>query len=539
MFHIAAPGFCQDNFDISAELRLEKKTEKVLIVKFSVPDGYYLYADKIKVALKQPSNILLVPYNIPEPVKKTDPFFHKILLVYDQNFSARYKVNNLKPDEYLDIEVYYQGCDQKLCFMPESKRFQLTLLKENSSQQNNLQDFKPILDDIKTGWKQHVEAFEVSKRLVGYVNAKKFLNFLDLKKSDPAESSSGLLERFNQGSIYLSLFLILLGGVALNFTPCVLPMIPINIAIIGAGARAGSKIRGFFTGLVYACGIAIAYGIVGGVVVITGSTFGALNSSPWFNLGIALIFIILALAMFDVFTIDFSRFQPLGHSTKNKGFFIIFFMGGVSALLAGACVAPVIIAVLVFASQIYSQGNFFGLFMPFFLGVGMGSPWPFAGAGLSLLPRPGKWMLFIKRMFAIIILLSGFYYGHLAYSIYKTAQGRNKTFSGDSSVKIHHKGWYNNLGQALEVAQKESKPLLIDFQASWCKNCTAMENTTLKNKLVHENLKPFIKLKFQAEQPDSKKIKEVLNYFGVMGLPTFLILEPDGDHKEDRQGYAD
>ena len=545
LFDIAVPGFCQDNFNISAVLQSGEKAEKILIVKFFVPDGHYLYADKIKVALKQPSNLLLVPDNIPEPVKKTDPFFNKILLVYEQNFSARYKVKNLEAGEYLDIEVFYQGCDQKLCFMPESKKFRLALLTKNSSSQNNLQNLNSISAPIKSDWKEDVKAFKISKRLVGYVNVEKFLNFLDLEKPDTSGSSSGLLELFNKGNIWLALVLILLGGLALNLTPCVLPMIPINIAIIGAGAQAGSKIRGFFTGFVYACGIAIAYGIAGGIVVITGSTFGALNSSPWFNLCIALIFITLALAMFDVFTIDFSRFQPVGHSSRNKGFFIIFFMGGVSALLAGACVAPVIIAVLVFASQIYSQGNFIAIVMPFFLGIGMGSPWPFAGAGLSLLPRPGKWMLVIKRIFAVIILLSGFYYGHIAYTIYKVAQehkvtqDRNRTILEDSTIRIHHKGWHDNLAQALELAKKENKPLLIDFQASWCKNCTAMEKTTLKNNLVHEKLKPFIKLKFQAEQPDSKKIKEVLNYFAVMGLPTFLILEPDGDHKEDRQGYAD
>ena len=119
LFHIAAPGFCQDSFDISAELRLGKKTEKVLIVKFSVPDDYYLYADKIKVALKQPSSVMLVPDNIPEPIKKTDPFFNKILLVYTENFSVKYKVKNLDNNEHLNIEVSYQGCDQKLCYMPE------------------------------------------------------------------------------------------------------------------------------------------------------------------------------------------------------------------------------------------------------------------------------------------------------------------------------------------------------------------------------------------------------------------------------------
>ncbi len=522
----AGSGLCRDGFDISAALRAEKGTKKNLVINFSVPGGHYLYPNKIKVAVKQPSNVLLVPDNIPEPIKKTDPFFNKILSLYTKNFSVRYKVKNLDNNEHLNIEVSYQGCDRKICFMPASKMFQLTLLKESRLAQDVLKDLKAIDSDKKLDWKELASSFKISKRLVGYTDVDEFLNFIDPAKADAAGSSSGLLERFNQGSIWLALILILLGGLALNLTPCVLPMIPVNIAIIGAGAQAGSKIRGFSIGLVYACGIALAYGIIGGVVVITGSTFGALNSNPWFNLGIALIFIILALAMFDIFTIDFSRFQPVGRSNKNKGFFIVFFMGGVSALLAGACVAPVVIAMLVFASQVYSQGNFIGIFMPFFLGIGMGSPWPFAGAGLSLLPRPGKWMLVIKRIFAVIIMLSGFYYGHLAYGIYKTAQGPNKTFYGYSTIRIDYKGWHDNLGRALELANKEKKPLLIDFWASWCKNCTAMDKTTLKNELVNEKIKPFIKLKFRAERPNAKEIKEVLDYFGVMGLPTFLILEP-------------
>jgi thiol:disulfide interchange protein len=456
-FNSVESGLCWEGFDISATLRAEKGRGKILLINFSVPGGHYIYADKMKVAVKQPPDVLLVPDNIPEPTKQTDPFFNKTLLVYTENFSIQYKVKNLGNNKHLNIEVSYQGCNRKTCFMPASKIFQLTLLKESSSSQNVSKGLRAVDPDEKLDWKELAGSFKISKRLVGYADVDEFLNFIDPAKADGAGSSSGLLERFNKGSIWLALILILLGGLALNLTPCVLPVIPVNIAIIGAGAEAGSKIRGFSIGLIYACGIALAYGIVGGVVVITGSTFGALNSSPWFNLGIALIFIILALAMFDIFSIDFSRFQPVGRSNKNKGFLIIFFMGSVSALLAGACVAPVVIAMLVFASQVYSQGNILGIFMPFFLGIGMGTPWPFVGAGLSLLPRPGKWMLGIKRIFAVIILLSGFYYGHLAYGIYKTTQDPNKTFYGNSTIKIDDKSWHDNLGRALELADKEKK----------------------------------------------------------------------------------
>ena len=157
-------------------------------------------------------------------------------------------------------------------------------MKERRSTQDVLKDLRAVDPDKKLDWKEFAGSFKISKRLVGYTDVDKFLNFIGPAKADAAGSSSGLLERFNQGSILLAIILILLGGLALNLTPCVLPMIPVNIAIIGADAQAGSKMRGFSIGLVYACGIALAYGIVGGVVVITGSTFGVLNSNPWFNL---------------------------------------------------------------------------------------------------------------------------------------------------------------------------------------------------------------------------------------------------------------
>lgn len=126
-------------------------------------------------------------------------------------------------------------------------------------------------------------------------------------------SSEKGVERKNllEGRGFLGIVLaILIGGFLLNLTPCVLPLIPINLAILGAGARAGSKSRGFTLGLSYGLGIALIYGGLGLLVVLgVSSAFGGINATVWFNLGIAILFIALGLAMFDVFQIDFSRFQ--------------------------------------------------------------------------------------------------------------------------------------------------------------------------------------------------------------------------------------
>ena len=112
-------------------------------------------------------------------------------------------------------------------------------------------------------------------------------------------------------------------------------------------------------GGVYGAAMALVYGVLGVVVIMTASTFGTINASPWFNLGIAIVFVVLALAMFDVLTIDFSRFSS-GFGVERIETRIIsslaFGMGAIAALLAGACVAPVVIQVVCFRA-ICMRGN--------------------------------------------------------------------------------------------------------------------------------------------------------------------------------------
>ena len=137
--------------------------------------------------------------------------------------------------------------------------------------------------------------FEIIRAESGFIGAPQFIQFLKGEKRE-------LFLSFAGKSFWLILLLTFLGGIALNLTPCVLPMIPINLAIIGA--RDGSRWHCMFRGLVYGAGIALAYGILGIVVVVTGSSFGVIDSAWWFNALVALLFIGLGLSMFDVFILD-------------------------------------------------------------------------------------------------------------------------------------------------------------------------------------------------------------------------------------------
>ena len=355
----------------------------------------------------------------------------------------------------------------------------------------------------------------------GYLNADEFLRFVHNAENGVKER--GMFE--GRGPIMI-LLLVLIGGLALNLTPCVLPMIPINLAIIGAGAQAGSRTRGFLLGSAYGAAMALVYGVIGLVVILTAGTFGTINSSPWFNLGIAILFVVLGLAMFDVLLIDFSKYSAnLGTSSSRGSFALAFSMGGVAALLAGACVAPVVIQVVLFSSNLYATGTKLALALPFCLGIGMAIPWPIAGAGLAALPKPGMWMVRVKQAFGVFIMATAIYYGYEAYTIFANRWVDPAAVA--SSVQDQLKaGWHASLADGLDIAQREQKPVLIDMWATWCKNCLTMDKTTLENADVQKALSGYVKIKYQAEDPDRPPAKTVMQRFNAAGLPTYVILRP-------------
>ncbi len=298
-----------------------------------------------------------------------------------------------------------------------------------------------------------------------------------------------------------------------------LPLIPINVAIIGAGAKAGSRSRGFALGGAYGAGIALVYGLLGLAVMLSfASAFGTINATPWFNGLIAALFIVLGLAMFDIIQIDFTKFQTkLGIRKNEKGSFgIAFAMGSISALLAGACVAPVVISTILFAQDSYSQGNTLALALPFLLGIGMALPWPFVGAGLSVMPKPGMWMVRVKQAFGVFIIGFAIYYGYQAYTLMRVDT------TASEGVK---EGWYTSLEEGLAEAKATGKPVVIDFWATWCKNCLKMDATTLKDPAVIAKLDGFVKIKYQAERPDLSPTTEIMEYYGVIGMPAYRVLK--------------
>ena len=339
----------------------------------------------------------------------------------------------------------------------------------------------------------------LSRRLaLGYMTPVEFRGFLHGKRT--------FAECLEENSSVVTVFLlILLGGLFMNLTPCVLPLVPVSLALVGRGGARGAA---------YGLGMTLAYGALGLAAAFGGLAFGAIQSSPWFNLVVAVVFVLLGLATSEVFFIDFSRFRPRPKAgvpaDAKRGLGGPFLLGAGTAVLAGACVAPILLATLVLTAKWFAAGRTWAVALPFVLGAGMGLPWPFITAGMSVLPKPGMWMRWVNRVFAVVLFGFAVWYGWLAWGGF-TARAEAAPAPAQESA----------------VAEDASRPTLVIVGAPWCKNCTAMEKTTLKEPSVVEAL-----AKFNVKHVEINTFADLANYpelagLDIKGVPAYVVIEKE------------
>jgi cytochrome c biogenesis protein CcdA len=530
-------------------------------LQVTLPEGFHVQSNRprdpslipTELTFESPDGVTVEEIVFPLPVDLKQIGLDQPLAVFEQVFTVGVHFNLSSAVAPGSIEVpgrlRYQACNETTCFAPRTAEtaWSFRIVAEGSVSPAQHADIfdriafgtgeapaagapaaadprgaailgRPERVDGQTG----LDDFAVQASTGGYLGVDDFLTFV--RNAETGVKEPGWFE--GRGPLAI-LLLVLVGGLALNLTPCVLPMIPINLAIIGAGSQAGSRARGFMLGGAYGAAMAFVYGLLGLVVILTAGTFGTINASPWFNLGIALLFVVLGLAMFDLITIDFSRFSSgvnVGGSARGS-VIVAFGMGAIAALLAGACVAPVVIQVVLFASDLYARGNTIALALPFFLGIGMAIPWPFAGAGMAALPKPGAWMVRVKQALGIVILATAAYYGQQAFGLFANRWVDPTAVASSVQEKLKE-GWYASLAAGLDEAKREGKPVLVDLWATWCKNCLVMDNTTLRDPDVVATLERYVKIKFQAEDPDNEPAKSIMQRFDAVGLPAYVILTP-------------
>ena len=536
-----------------------------LALQVSLPEGLHTQSNApidptlipTALTINAPAGVTIDEVVYPKATDLAQAGQDKPLKVFEREFAIGVQVT-LAPgmpagDLVVPARLRYQACNESTCFPPATADAQWTIRVIPAAMPAGAWD-SPVFATIAFGRGQKpaattaaatappsaaaaspagtgaadsgdvlatLDGFTVLATTGGYLGSDEFLKFI--RNAEAGVKERGMFE--GRGPLAI-LILVLIGGLALNLTPCVLPMIPINIAIIGAGAQAGSRSRGFLLGSAYGGAMALVYGAIGLIVILTAGTFGTINSSPWFNLGIAVLFVVLGLAMFDVLMIDFSRFSSSFQPGANRGTVALAFtMGAVSALLAGACVAPVVIQVVLFSSNLYATGTKIALALPFCLGLGMALPWPFIGAGLASLPKPGMWMVRVKQAFGVFILATAAYYGYEAYTLFSNRWVDPAAVKASVEAQVKA-GWYASLAEGLDVARREQKPVLLDIWATWCKNCLTMDRTTFENPAVQSALAGYVKIKFEAEDLDQQPARALMQKFDAVGLPTYVILRP-------------
>ena len=536
----------------TVQAALQVRLDKQYHVNSNEPDEDYLIPTVLTVTPPEGFTVSKIVY--PEPIMIRPAFSEIPMSVFEREFVIGVVLEvapDIEPGIYSIKSVLgYQACNDKYCLAPATKSIDSTLQIVPASEPIGRVD-NPLFDRIDFGGGEEpasvsaiqpsvtltpnedldildeLEDFEILGTAGGYLNVQDFLQFVD-----DAESGTAQAGWFEDKGPLVIVLAVILGGILLNLTPCVLPLIPINLAIIGAGAQAGSRTRGFALGGTYGLAMAVVYGTLGLIVIRTAATFGAINSTIWFNVGITILFVALGLAMLDVFAIDFSKLQgklDLAGKGKRGTFALAFGMGGISALLAGACVAPVVIQVIVYSSDQYAKGTTMYLALPFFLGLGMALPWPFAGGGLSFLPKPGPWMVRVKQAMGVFILAFAAYYGYLAWGIYDSTNVDSEEVRAGVEASLAEEGWTASPHQGLATAKAEDKLVFIDMWAEWCKACKTMNATTLKDEQVAARLADYVKIKYEAPILNEPPARDVLKLFDGIGLPHYAILRPKAE----------
>ena len=532
-------------------------TEFKLAVEVKVAEGWHInsnepydeYLIPTTLTIKENPNFKLIKVAFPKPHDFTFAFSESPLSVWEGTVykGALIQVDsNLTPGTYPIIIVFgYQACNDMSCQAPTSIRDTINVEVANrTSPVNTMND--EIFNEIDLSLTQS-----------------------SLGTTDDSDPISDALE--SQG-LFLGLLLVFLGGLALNLTPCVYPLIPITVGYFG-GQSEGNTTKLFFMGVLFILGLSVTYSAIGVVTSLTGAVFGALLQNPVVILIIVGIMLALSLSMFGVYEFKLPDSVVNKAGGAKAGLYGAFFMGLTMGIVAAPCIGPFVLGLVTYVAT--KQDPFFGFLLFFVLAVGLGTPYLFLAifsGKIKQLPRAGEWMDAVKHIFGFILVGMALYFllpllpksisgyvlpvfmvGTAIYLLFfeKLANSVKgfRIFKIVFSVLIMTVGVYalipsdsNSVGWKPftddALAEISGRGVVIDFYADWCIPCKELDALTFSDPEVIKLSEEFETYKADMTKSLSPEVEKIRERFKIVGVPTVLILNSSGKEVQRITGFV-
>lgn len=551
-----------------------------LVILLNIQDDYVIGSDlasgqylaPIELVLGKKANFTMEPISFPVSQNKEFVFADDTTNVPIFEWRVYLKSNlriakNTKPDNYsLNGKITYQGYhDPDKWFLSELIDFFIT---------RNI-DFK-----LTNRTTVSQLSFEIPIQVVEQDQSTNAVNKAVFIKANFSSSELSVLKIIEKG-LFIAILFFFIGGLLLNATPCVFPVIPITVSYF-AGQSGQSKGSRFLIALSYTIGIALVFTILGLVSGLAGKQWGFLFQNIWFVVVIVMIMLLLAASLFGAFEIKVPASIMNRFGQSREGFMGAFMMGLTVGVVIAPCAAGIIVALIVLVAKlgIIAKG---GLLF-FFMGLGLGLPYLILAtytALLNKLPRSGMWMVWIRKLFAIIMIgvaiyfllpqasqladqqtfysgllaiFGGFFLGFLdqehgytrGFKIGRAVFGilliflgivwvNNATDTQTKLAKTSKINWTYYMSEDIEQYLNRNTPVFIDFHASWCAPCRKMDEQTYQDAAVVEKAKQLIMIKVDCTNPDDKT-KALQDRFSAKAMPTLVFIDKNGFERKDLRG---
>ena len=528
------------------------------VVKVTVNPGWHINSNKpndeflipSKLGVVSKEKITLVKVSYPKGKELKLDFSDKPLSVYENEVTldAVLKVpDDLKPGTYKIVFTFeYQACNNQTCMPPNDLSDTLTVLvKEKTA----------VAGDIKQDLTLQKEAAAAQTQAA------------------PAQEDDSIFSTLQKSSLLLSLIFVFFGGLALNLTPCVYPLIPITVGYFGGQAE-GKTSKLAMMGLLYVLGMALTYSVIGVITALSGAVFGALLQNTFVIIAIALIFIVLSLSMFGVYEFQLPNWLVMKAGGAKGGLFGAFFMGLTMGIVAAPCIGPFVLGLVTYVAA--KADVFTGFLLFFVLALGLGLPYfllaIFSGK-IKKLPKAGDWMEGVKHIFGFLLLGMAAYFvspilpkqiahyllpvvGIIAslyllfvdklankvwgFRIFKTLFALVVFALAVFALLPSEKksiDWQKFSEEKITLAKTEGKPVIIDFYADWCIPCKELDAATFSNAKVIEESKRFSGLKADMTKTVSPEVDALRTSYKIVGVPTIILIDAKGNEAKRFTGF--